>query len=52
MSGGEVLSMRSLVMTEEIEKQWDCQHSRGCFELDWVGEAVKYMGFEIGLWCD
>lgn len=48
MSGGEVLSMRSLVTTEEIEKKWGCQHS-GCIELDWVGEAVKHVGFEVEL---
>jgi hypothetical protein len=41
MNGDEVLRMRSLVMTEEIEKQWGCQHSRtrlgcrGC-EVCWV----------------
>jgi hypothetical protein len=49
MRWGEVLSMRNLVMTEEIEKKWGCQHSRGCIELDWVGEAVKHVGFEFGL---
>ena len=52
MSESEVLNMRSLVTTEEIEKKWGCQHSRGCIELDWVGEAVKHVGFEVGLRLD
>ena len=47
-NGGEVLSMRSLVMKEEIEKQQGCQHPREYFELDRVGEAAKHVRYEIG----